>query len=115
MSNEEYGGRVVGNYLDIALKHSSQFDLIIDHSQLTGATVQAVANLFNLRAVDPEAFSNELAFDAKPRDHSKDIYNAIAEQAIGSETARTSVEKHAIASYETLIRKLSIKMKLAKS
>jgi hypothetical protein len=106
MSNEEYGAHVVGNYIDVALKRLSAFDLIIDHSELTGATVQAVANLFNLRAVASEAFDHELTLDAKRRDGSRYISNATSERAIGSATARTAVEKHAITSYEALIKRL---------
>jgi hypothetical protein len=109
MSNEEYGARVVGNYMDIALTNSAKFDLIIDHSQLTGATIQEVANLFNLRAVDREAFDAELSLDAKRRDHSKYVFNRLTEQAVGSQPSRTAFEKYAIASYETLVKKLPLK------
>jgi hypothetical protein len=104
ISNEEYGARVLGNYLDVALKGLSEFDLIIDHSELTGATVQAVVKLFNLRAVTSEAFEHELTLDAKRRDGSRYIRSAMSAQAIGSPAARTAAERHAIARYEALIK-----------
>ena len=106
MSNEEYGACVVANYLDVALKRLSAFDLIIDHSELSGSTVQAVAKLFNLRAVATEAFDNELTLDAKRRDGSRYIRDAMSEQVIGSEKAKIAAERRAMPRYEALIKEL---------
>ncbi|UPT97482.1 hypothetical protein J4G48_0004920 [Bradyrhizobium barranii subsp. apii] len=106
MSNEDYGACVVANYLEIALKRLSAFDLIIDHSELSGGTVQTVANLFNLRAAANEAFDNELALDAKRRDGSRYTRDATSDQIIGSAKARSAVERCATPRYEALIKEL---------
>lgn len=105
MSNEEFGARVVANYMDIALANSEKFDLIIDHSQLTGVTIQKVASLFKLRAADRDVFDAELTFDAKRRDLSKYVFNTFTGRTVGRQTSSTTFEKHAVTSYEALIKK----------
>jgi hypothetical protein len=111
MSNEEYGACVVGNYLDVALKHLSAFDMVVDYNEISGEKIQAVATLFNLRPAASAAFENELTLDAKRRDGSRYIRDATSEQIIGSAKARIAVERHATPRYEALMKELKVSLR----
>jgi hypothetical protein len=65
MSDEEYVARVLGNYLDIAAKNLSAFDLIIRHDQLTSSIVREAASVLSLNPPIDEEINRELALDAK--------------------------------------------------
>lgn len=103
MSEEEFGARVLGNYFEIARRNLSQFQMVIDHSEISLPIIEDLVKLFALDIADPATIVSELRRHSKSNGRAPYIADSRPKRQVGTKRVLNAVERWAMAPYLLLL------------